>query len=220
MRLSISRLLKTAAAFAIMGVAITTSPVMAELDGSMRDQMEFLDFSEHMIREGLYPKTGHDVFDRDKKGFVRGIRPHNAPMIYEPDVYTWELAMAEHNKKLALAKPMAVAIPVSPMVTPSPMTPPHLLPAAPAPVQLTPIGPQAVMENQEMLPPNANERMARMAYRARARGLYPGRDLRAEKIKQKLVDHMNSLGQNSGYIPALMPALPKGKAGDSYDSEF
>jgi hypothetical protein len=182
--------------------------------------MEFLDFSEHMIREGLYPKSGHDVFDRDKKGFVRGVRPHNAPTIYEPDVYTWELAMAEHNKKLALARPVAVAAPMSTMVTPSPMTPPHLLPAAPAPVQLTPIGPQAVMENVGVLPPNADERMARMAYRARARGLYPGRDLRAEEIKQKLINHMNTLGDNSSSIPALMPALPQGKVGDSCDAEF
>jgi hypothetical protein len=61
--------------------------------------------------------------------------------------------------------------------------------------------------------------MNQMDYRARQRGLYPDRELRAEEIKQKLLNHMNSLGQQQS-IPALMPALPPGTRGDSYDSEF
>jgi hypothetical protein len=181
-----------------------------------------------MIRSSLYAKTGHGVFNRDQKRFVRGIKASNAPHIYEPDVYTWELAMAEHRKKLAeLAPPQEPPIP---MVSPVPMSGPGMLPADPMSVQLTPIGPQAVYESAATLPADAQERMNNMVYRARARGLHPNSELRAHEIKQKLVDHMNRLGGDgsaaqygSPSIPALLPALPdlpKGSRGDSYDSGF
>lgn len=200
----------------------------AVLEGENRDRMEFLDFSENMIRNGLYAKTGKGVFNRDKKAFVRGIKEHNSPRIYEPDVYTWELAMAEHRKKLA-----ALAPPQQPpvgMVTPMPMTPGSMLPSDPTPLQLIPVGPQAVIEGSGGLPADSQERMNQMVYRARARGLHPGSDLRAEEIKQKLINHLNSM-ENPGVraqpdapsIPALMPALPDlptGTRGDSCDSVF
>lgn len=208
----------------VCGVAIATlatftlwQPARAELEGPLRDQMEFLDFSENMIRDGLYAKTGHDVFNKNKRAFIRGITEHNAPRIYEPDVYTWELAMAEHRKKLDQLAPPAA--PQFATVAPTPMLPPSLMPASPAPLQLTPIGPQAVIEEVQPLPADAQMRMNQMVYRARQRGIYPQRDLRAEQLKQKLMDHMNSMGQGHS-IPALMPALPPGRRGDSYDSEF
>jgi hypothetical protein len=193
-------------------------PVVAEIEGPMREQMEFLDFSETMIRDSLYAKSHHDVFNKSKRAFVHGITEHNAVPIYEPDVYTWELAMAEHRRNLnQLAPPEQPSF--SP-VTPTPMLPPPILPAEPNPVQLSPIGPQAVIEEVTPLPGDAQQKMNRMAYRARQRGLYPGRELRAEEIKQKLINHMNSLGEQSSSIPALMPALPPGTRGDSYDTEF
>ncbi|MDN5280754.1 MAG: hypothetical protein PWR01_4719 [Clostridiales bacterium] len=212
------KIINLAKGLAVAGIAAVTlwQPALAELQGPIREQMEYLDFSETMIRDGLYAKSGHDVFNKNKRAFVHGIKEHNAPRIYEPDVYTWELAMAEHRKKLdRLAPPAAPQI--AP-VTPSTMTPLPILPSGPAPVQLTPVGPQAVIENQQ-LPSDAQQTMNQMVYRARQRGLYPDRELRAEEIKQKLLNHMNSLGQQQS-IPALMPALPPGTRGDSYDSEF
>ncbi len=210
---------------AIAGLFSVTAwlPAHAILEGPNRDRFEQLDFSEHLIRNSLYSKTGRAVFNHDQKRFVRGIKESNAPHIYQPDVYTWELAMAEHRKKLAqLAPPQEPPIP---MVSPVPMSGPGMLPTNPMPLQLTPIGPQAVYESSGMLPENAQERMNNMVYRARARGLHPGSELRANEIKQKLVDHMNSMGGSgsSPAIPALLPALPdlpKGNRGDSYDSGF
>ncbi len=202
-------------------------PAYAVLEGPNRERFEHLDFSEHMIRSGLYAQTGRAVFNRDQKRFIRGIKESNAPHIYEPDVYTWELAMAEHRKKLVqLAPPQEPPIP---LVSPVPMSGPGMLPSSPMPLQLTPIGPQSVYESST-LPPDAQERMNSMVYRARARGLHPGSDLRANDIKQRLVDHMNRMGGDgsaaqygSPSIPALLPALPdlpKGTRGDSYDSGF
>ncbi|OGK11026.1 MAG: hypothetical protein A2W80_12600 [Candidatus Riflebacteria bacterium GWC2_50_8] len=210
--------------------SLTTGlPAHAILEGSNRDRFEYLDFSENMIRDSLYAKSGRAVFNQDQNRFVRGIKESNAPRIYEPDVYTWELAMAEHRKRLAqLAPPQQPPIP---MVSPVPMSGPGMLPANPMPLQLTPIGPQAVYESTGMLPADAQERMNDMVYRARARGLHSGSELRANEIKQRLVDHMNSMGGGQGSsaqygspaIPALLPALPdlpKGSRGDSYDSGF
>lgn len=228
MRITVKSLVKglTAAAFCAVLFG-QPQPAQAVLEGSNRDQMEFLDFSETMIRNGLYAQTGKAVFDRDKKAFVRGIKQHNSPRIYEPDVYTWELAMAEHRKKLA-----ALAPPEQPpvgLVTPMPMAPGSVLPSDPTPLHLTPVGPQAVIEGTGALPADSQEKMNQMVYRARARGLHAGSDLRAEEIKQRLINHMNSIGSGAGTqpgtpsIPALMPALPdlpSGTRGDSCDTNF
>ncbi len=224
MRLTIRNVVKGVAAAGLCALLISqVNPAQAVLEGTNREQMEYLDFSETMIRDGLYAKTGRAVFDRDKRRFVRGIKEHNAPRIYEPDVYTWELAMAKHRKKLA-----AMAPPEQPpvgLVTPMPMSPDSVLPASPVPLTLTPIGPQAVIEGTMPLPADAQNRMNQMVYRARARGLHSGSELRAEEIKQRLLNHLNSLGaeHSAPSIPALMPALqnlPRGTRGDSCDTEF
>ncbi|HNX74953.1 MAG TPA: hypothetical protein PLM07_01040 [Candidatus Rifleibacterium sp.] len=226
MRLNMNNIAKGLAVAAFCTILVGQSkPAAAVLEGSNREQMEFLDFSESMIRNGLYAKTGRGVFNRDHKGFVRGIKEHNAPYIYEPDVYTWELAMAEQRKKLA-----AMAPPEQPpvgLVTPTPMTPGGMLPTDPMPLTLTPVGPQAVIEGTGPLPADSQQRMNDMVYRARARGLHTGSDLRAEEIKQRLIQHMNSMGESgqpgTPSIPALMPAmpdLPQGRSGDSCDAGF
>lgn len=224
MRATVNNILKGAAIFAVLG-ALVWQPAYAVLEGSNRDQMEYLDFSETMIRNGLYAKTGKAVFNRDKKRMVRGIKESNAPHIYEPDVYTWELAMAEHRKKLASMAPLKE--PAATLVSPSPMAPGGILPTNPQPLQLTPTGPQSVYETAAPLPADSQARMNNMIYRARARGINPDRELRAEEIKQKLIDHMNASGGASQYgspsIPALLPALPdlpKGNKGDSCDTSF
>lgn len=224
MRAAFSSIIKGAAIFAVLGT-LAWQPAYAVLEGSNRDQMEYLDFSETMIRDGLYAKTGRAVFNRDKKRMVRGIVESNAPHIYEPDVYTWELAMAEHRKKLASMAPPQE--PPMPMVNPMPMAPGGILPANPQPLHLTPVGPHAVYETTAPLPADAQARMNNMVYRARARGIQPDRELRAEELKQRLIDHMNASGSGGQYgspsIPALLPALPdlpKGTKGDSCDTSF
>lgn len=228
MRITARNVVKGLAAVAFCAALFgQPKPAQAILEGSNRDQMEYLDFSETMIRNGLYAKTGKAVFNRDKKTYVRGIKEHNSPRIYEPDVYTWELAMSEHRKKLAALAPPQ--LPPDGLVTPMPMAPGGLLPSDPSPLHLTPVGPQAVMEGSSALPGDSQEKMNQMVYRARARGLGPDSELRAEDIKQRLIAHMNSIG-NSGSaqtsapaIPALMPALPDlptGTRGDSCDTGF
>lgn len=203
--------------FVTITVIACLPPLRAELEGSLRNQMELLGYSEKLIKQGLYAKTGHDVFNKNKRAFIRGVKEHNAPRIYEPDVYTWELAMAEHRKKLEQLAPPAP--PKTSTMVPTPMSPPSVMPPNPSQLQLTPIGPQAVVEQVQPLPADAQMRMNQMVYRARQRGIEPQRDLRAEEIKQKLLNHINSL-QQSASVPALMPALPPGRRGDSFDSSF
>ena len=202
-------------------------PAEAVLEGTQRQQFEQLDFSENMIRNGLYGKTGREVFNRDKKAFVRGCKVHNAPQIYEPDVYTWELAMAEHRKKLAMLAPPEQP-PVG-MVSPVPMSPDSLLPSSPTPLKLFPTGPQSAVEKTFQPSESIQNSMNELLYRARAKGLHPGSELRAANIRQKLVEHINSLSAGESYqpgnpsIPALLPALPDlpgGTRGDSYDGNY
>ncbi|MCK9457852.1 MAG: hypothetical protein M0R31_11235 [Candidatus Riflebacteria bacterium] len=95
-------------------------PAEAVLEGSNRERMEFLDFSEKMIRSGLYANTGNNSFSHDKKRFVRGVKRHNEPYIYEPDVYTWRLAMDEHRKKMEKMAPPPPVMENSGFVTPTP----------------------------------------------------------------------------------------------------
>jgi len=231
MRSVVGNLIKGAALAAVLGITFFNQPVEAVLEGSNRERLEYLDFSETMIREGFYAKPGKAVFNRSQRKFVRGINENNAPRIYEPDVYTWELAMADHRKKIASMAPPA--LPPDGLVTPVPMSAGGILPTSPQPLILTPTGPQSVYESTMPLPADAQQRMNNMIYRARARGIQPTRELRAEQLKQKLIDHMNSSSGGAQYgspsIPALLPALPdlprdkrlpRGTRGDSFDGEF
>ena len=131
MKLNMSHVIKGLAAVTICSVIMlaNTDPAQAVLEGSNRDRMEFLDFSETIIKDGLYAKTGKVTFNRNKKKYVRGIKRHNEPRIYEPDVYTWELAMNEHKKKLQSLAPVS-DMPI-PNVTPAPMFPEAILPSNP-----------------------------------------------------------------------------------------
>ena len=162
----------------------------AVLEGTQRDRMEYLDFSEKRIRHGLYARTGKATFNHNKKNFVRGVKRHNEPKIYQPDVYTWELAMSEHRKKMQALAP-APEIPIT-NIAPSPMTQEAIIPSDPEPQ-----------------PPVVRSR----------------NDFRAEDIKRRIIEHMNSLdakySSNPTMIPALQPAIyPKGKSGDSYDANY
>ena len=132
MKINMGHVVKGIAAIAVCSVITLsqTDPAQAVLEGSNRERMEFLDFSESIIKNGLYAKTGKDTFNRDKKTYVRGIKRHNEPKIYQPDVYTWELAMAEHRKKISAMLPAPNEIPES-KVTPIPMIQDSIMPNNP-----------------------------------------------------------------------------------------
>ena len=59
MKLNMSHIVKGLAAVAVCSVIMLASkePAQAVLEGSNRDRMEYLDFSENLIRAGLYAKT-------------------------------------------------------------------------------------------------------------------------------------------------------------------
>lgn len=196
----------------LIGVAICsavmlvrTEPAQAVLEGSNRDRMEYLDFSENMIKSSLYAKTGKNTFNRSKKKFVRGIKRHNEPRVYQPDVYTWELAMAEHRKKIAS---MTTEPDVqTEMVAPVAMEAEAVVPCDPAPCMA--VAPCAVPPCA--VPPTAMDPSC-------------GTDCRVEDIKQRIIQHMNSLDSKEAMnIPALQPAMPyapKGHRGDSCDAAY
>ena len=189
MKLNMSHIVKGLAAIAVCSVIIvaTNDPAQAVLEGTNRDRMEYLDFSESVIKAGLYAKTGKVTFNHDKKKYVRGVKRHNEPRIYQPDVYTWQLAMNEHKKKMQALAPVQ-APPTN--VTPVPMGQDPILPLDPAP---------NIVEGQA----------------ART-------DYKAEDIKRRIIEHMNSLDSRyPSNIPALQPAVyPKGRRGDSFDASF
>ena len=187
MKITMSHIIKGLAGLAICSVIMILSrePAQAVLEGSNRERMEYLEFSETLIKDTLYAKKGKNTFNNDKKEYVRGVRRHNEPRIYEPDVYTWELAMNEHRSKLQLMNPTPDLPPVK--VSPTPMCQNGILPSCPAPYM-----------------PKCP------------------RDCRAENIKCRVIQHMNSMNNNQLYtIPALQPAIyPRGKHGDSFDANF
>lgn len=105
-------------------------PAEAVLEGSNRDRMEFLNFSETIIKDGLCASTGKATFNRAQKKYVRGIRRHNEPRIYQPDVYTWELALQEHRKKISGLQEVQEAV-KSGNIPPVPMEGEGILPTNP-----------------------------------------------------------------------------------------
>ena len=133
MKLNMSYLIKGLAGIAICSAIMiaTSEPAQAILEGSNRDRLEYLNYSETMIKDGLYAKTGKATFNRDKKKYVRGIKRHNEPRIYQPDVYTWELAMNEHKRKMQALAPIPDLPPSN--IAPTPMDAEKLLPSSPTP---------------------------------------------------------------------------------------
>lgn len=197
---------------------VRTDPAQAILEGSNRDRMEYLDFSENMIKTSLYAKTGKATFNRSKKKFVRGVTRHNEPKIYQPDVYTWELAMAEHRKKIA-SMTTEPDVP-TPMVTPVAMEAEAVIPCEPAPcVAATPCADPCAVPPCAV-PPCA---IAPSPY-AQMPAQNCDTGCRVESIKQRIIQHMNSLDSKEALnIPALQPAMPyapKGHRGDSCDAAY
>jgi len=194
-------------------------PVTAVTDTPMRKNLEFHGFNERLIRCTLYPKSTHDVYQPEKREYINGLRRITKDLIYEPDKYTWELAMAAHRRQIA--ELTSLPLPPPGAVQPVPMEPYAPIPTPPGQIQLTPLGtPQPNWE----LPPEADQKMQNLLSRARSIGVGPGGQLRGASIKQRLLEHLDSLNQSGpnptfGPNPPVLPP-PRGKAGDSYDRGF
>lgn len=188
MKINMGYVVKGLAGLAICSVImlLAMEPAQAVLEGNNRERLEYLNFSERLIKAGLYAKKGKMTFNTQKRRYVRGVKRHNEPRIYEPDVYTWELAMNEHKRKLQALAPVS-DIPIS-NVAPMPMYTDGILPS-------DPVG---------NMPRNGKG------------------DYKAEDIKRRIVEHMNSLDSKYPYnIPALQPAVyPMGSRGDSCDASY
>ncbi|MBF0407436.1 MAG: hypothetical protein HQM10_08780 [Candidatus Riflebacteria bacterium] len=57
-------------------------------------------FSEYLIKATLYAKNSHDVYNHEERKFVHGLPRLLLPYLYEPDVYTWDLARSAFRTQL------------------------------------------------------------------------------------------------------------------------
>jgi len=204
-----------------------TAPARAITDGPTRQVLEKEFFSEHLIKSSIYPKSRHDVYVPEKRKAVHGMSLQQQ-LVYEPDVYTWELAMATHRKQMA-ENPPQVAVPSPDVIAPFPMAPGAMPPASPDRVQLTPLGDGGIAAYKP-LPGDADAKMERLLTRAQGAGLGPDSQLKADQIKQRLLDHMNSLNTpapsaapfsgNAPAVPVLPGPMPGGTAADSFDRTY
>lgn len=202
-----------------------TGPARAVTDGPTRLFLEQRHFSEHLIKSSIYPKSRHDVYVKEKRKAVQGVNVQQQ-LIYEPDVYTWELAMAHHRQQMA-ERPPLVAVPAADVIAPVPMFPGAMPPSSPDQVQLTPLGDGGIAAARP-LPGDADAKMERMLLRAQSSGLNPDSQLRANQIKQQILEHMNSLNTpqptpfsaNTPNVPILPGPLPGGTPADSYDRTY
>ena len=121
----------------------------AATDGRLRHEMEDLYFGEFLIRSSLYSVSRSDVYHPGKRKFIHGIPRIKTPFIYEPDVYTWELAMAAHRR--TLPKRLVLLHKSGGYVVPKAMIPSNMVPAGQ--VQLTPLG-SSQMLSSAPLPEN------------------------------------------------------------------
>lgn len=202
-----------------------TAPARAVTEGPTRQVLEEREFSEFLIRSSIYPKSRHDVFVKEKRKSVPGVNIQQQ-LIYEPDVYTWELAMASHRKQMA-ENPPVVAVPDADVIAPVPMLPGAMPPVGPGQIQLTPLG-DGGFAAAKPLPPDADAKMDRILQRAQSSGLSPDSQLRANDIKQRILDHMGSLNTpapsamptNAPSVPILSSPLPGGTPADSFDRTY
>ncbi len=133
MKLNMSHVIKGLAGLAVCSVILLLSmdPAQAVLEGTNRERLEYLNYSEVLIKDGLYARKGKVTFNNSKKRYVRGVKRHNEPRVYQPDVYTWELAMNEHRNKLQSLAPVT-DMPF-PGIAPVPMNQDGILPSNPSP---------------------------------------------------------------------------------------
>ena len=131
MKLNMGHVIKGLAGLAVCSVIVLLSmdPAQAVLEGTNRERLEYLNYSEVLIKDGLYVKKGRVTFNNSKKRYVRGVKRHNEPRVYQPDVYTWELAMNEHKNKLQSLAPVT-DMPF-PGIAPVPMDQDAILPSNP-----------------------------------------------------------------------------------------
>ena len=106
-------------------------------------------------------------------------------------------------------------------VVPKAMIPSNMVPAGQ--VQLTPLG-SSQMLSSAPLPENYEANMYNMLNRAQASGINAGGQFQANVIRQRLVQHMNSLQQPSsgwaGYPSNYPSNYPSGRSADSFDRKY
>lgn len=197
--------------FLILTALWIIAPVTAVTDGPLRRSLEDNRFGEDLIRLGIYAKSGHDVYNTRKRELEHGLPRLTKDFIYEPDVYTWELAIREHRNQIDALHPPPPPPPGT--IHPVPMAPLDIPPNSPGEVTLVPMGGGQIYRQ---LPTDADQRMATMLERARAAGLQPNYQLKAESIKQRLLNHIQDV--DSGQNP--YPIIPRGRRGDSFDSKY
>ena len=220
MKLTMSHVIKGLLGLGICSVImlLSTEPAQAVLEGSNRNRIEFLDYSETLIKETLYAKTGKSTFNRDKKKYVRGIKRHNEPKVYEPDVYSWELAMAEHRKKVnALAQASAAS---SSNVSPIPMIQDNILPTDPTSKVVEKKG----KKNKKGRKARKNKSKNNIE-ETQVNNNYQSAAVFSPTVVAPAPASIYSSPSTSTSVPALQPAMqpkyyPQGKTGDSCDTSF
>ena len=201
------------ASFIFLSALWVINPVTAITDGTMRKNLESNGFNERLIEAAIYPKSSHDVYSQQKRQYVHGINRVTKDMIYEPDVYTWKLAMGAHRGQVAAQNPPPPPAPE--LVQPIPMEPSIIPPVGPEQVQLTPL--ESGQPNR-ILMPDADAKMQALLTRARKSGIRSDGLLSGTSIKRKLLNHINSMN-NPPSLPTL-PSLPSGQRGDSCDPQY
>lgn len=206
-------------------VVFHASDLEAVTDGDQRLWIESLDFSEPIIKAAIYARSRHDVFHKSKRRSTFGIPRVTNPLIYEPDVYTWKLAMAEHHRQMAARLPKIEPL-QAPMI-PDPMAPPAMMPMYSTEINLSPLGDYA-RPYARPLPDNAAETMARMLNRASGAGLNANTPLKAESFKQRFIEYRNNLTPEEPSnqslrqlpVPVLPENLPAGRSAFSFDRNY
>ncbi len=215
MKLNMDHIIKGIIGLGICSVImlLSTEPAQAVLEGTSRDRLEFLDYSETLIKHSLYAKSGRDTFNANKKKYVRGLKRHNEPRIYEPDVYTWELAMAEHRKKMNALRASEVA-----SVMPTTMIQDSILPSNPLKKEKKnrKRGRKARKDNNNN---NniSNETTTPLAPAIPIAQEYP----KSVPETPQVTAVYSEPAPTTLTVPALQPAvIPQGKSGDSCDASF
>lgn len=170
-------------------------------EGTIREQMERLDFSDKLIDASLRLNNGSKLYNSTANKYVRGIRAGDDRVIHEPDSFTWELTLTEHRNEVS--KDIADAKNYYEQLHPMVFAQPSLLPENPYPLVVSPVNHNTIVEVSRV---DVQRRMGQLIERAHIRGLGAHQELRARQMRQEL--NYNIYRQNHGYLDPVFPACP------------
>lgn len=156
-------------------------------DTQLRQFLEQHYFSEEIIKFSLYAKSSKDVYCYQKRKFVHGLPRVTLPFIYEPDVLTWQLAMQEHNKMLAVDSNRNINTPIPTISAPIPILPEAPLPNSPSQITLTPLSDGTLTSKSYISYDSANETINKIIDRAKKKNLNRQNKLKGQKLKEELI---------------------------------